>query len=53
MFPFSCPGAVMFMFKLPSSECILHVGDFRASPEMETEPIFWNNHINCIYLDTT
>lgn len=43
----------MFVFKLPNGECILHVGDFRANAEMEMEAIFWNNHIKCIYLDTT
>ncbi|XP_011196990.2 DNA cross-link repair 1A protein [Zeugodacus cucurbitae] len=48
-----CPGAVMFVFKLASGQCIVHTGDFRASPDMESEPIFWNNNIDTIYLDTT
>ncbi|XP_004524050.1 uncharacterized protein LOC101454502 [Ceratitis capitata] len=48
-----CPGAVMFVFKLTTGRCILHTGDFRASSDMESEPIFWNNNIDAIYLDTT
>lgn len=43
----------MFMFKLPEGHKILHTGDFRSCPEMESEPIFWNNDIDLIYLDTT
>lgn len=53
LFIFSCPGAVMFLFKLPDGRCMLHVGDFRATADMEMEPVFWNNTICCIYLDTT
>lgn len=49
-----CPGAIMLMFRiLKTGLCILHTGDFRASPEMESEPIFWNHDIDIIYLDTT
>ncbi|XP_013105750.2 uncharacterized protein LOC106085850 [Stomoxys calcitrans] len=49
-----CPGAIMLLFKIKSSsQCILHTGDFRAWHGMEEEPVFWNNHINTIYLDTT
>nr|XP_014091156.2 DNA cross-link repair protein PSO2/SNM1 isoform X2 [Bactrocera oleae] len=48
-----CPGAVMFIFKLSTGRCIIHTGDFRASPDMESDPIFWNNDIDTIYLDTT
>ncbi|EDW34262.1 GL21672 [Drosophila persimilis] len=49
-----CPGALMFFFKMSSGECILHTGDFRASFEMESLPIFWNNiDIDLLYLDTT
>ncbi|XP_030375895.1 DNA cross-link repair protein SNM1 isoform X2 [Scaptodrosophila lebanonensis] len=48
-----CPGAIMLFFKLPSGECILHTGDFRASFEMESLPIFWNYNVDLLYLDTT
>lgn len=43
----------MYVFKLQSGKCILHTGDFRACPEMESEPFFWNQSIDTIYLDTT
>ncbi|XP_037942110.1 DNA cross-link repair 1A protein-like [Teleopsis dalmanni] len=48
-----CPGAMMLVFKLTDGKCILHTGDFRACAEMESEPIYWNNDIDTIYLDTT
>lgn len=43
----------MFAFQFPDGQITLHVGDFRASPEMESHPIFWNHDVNELYLDTT
>ncbi|KAM8706761.1 hypothetical protein ACLKA7_010945 [Drosophila subpalustris] len=49
-----CPGAIMLLFKFSTGKCILHTGDFRASFEMESNPIYWNNpYIDVLYLDTT
>lgn len=49
-----CPGSILLVFKFPdTNKCLLHTGDFRAWHGMESEPIFWNNAIHTIYLDTT
>lgn len=50
---YSCPGSVMFAFRYPNNEVILHTGDFRATPEMESHPIFWECEVTDLYLDTT
>ena len=49
-----CPGSVMFLFKIISTQQImLHCGDFRACPAMEEYPSLWNNKVDKVYLDTT
>lgn len=48
-----CPGALIILFRLLSGEQFLHVGDFRACPEMEDEPGLQQANIDRLYLDTT
>jgi len=48
-----CPGSIMFIIKLTSGTTILHTGDFRACPEMESYPEFWSHRVDTVYLDTT
>jgi len=45
----------MFILRLTSGETILHTGDFRATPDMESYPEFWQLDFNVdkLYLDTT
>ena len=43
----------MFLFRWPTGRCVLHVGDFRADPEMELLPELNFRPIDTIYLDTT
>ena len=50
-----CPGSVMFLIQLTSGHTSLHTGDFRATPEMESLPEFWQSSfkVDTLYLDTT
>ncbi|KAI8442118.1 hypothetical protein MSG28_005744 [Choristoneura fumiferana] len=43
----------MLIFALSIGKTVLHTGDFRANPAMESYPLFWNTDIHTIYLDTT
>ena len=49
----SCPGAAMLLFFLPDGQIVLHTGDFRADPTMESYPELLSYRVQTLYLDTT
>lgn len=48
-----CPGAAMLLLLLPDKQIVLHTGDFRADPSMETYPELSSCRVQTLYLDTT
>ncbi|XP_060950988.1 DNA cross-link repair 1A protein [Limanda limanda] len=48
-----CPGSAMLLFFLPDGQKVLHTGDFRADPSMETYPELLSCKVQTLYLDTT
>lgn len=48
-----CPGAAMLLFFLADGQIVLHTGDFRADPSMETYPELLGSRVQTVYLDTT
>ena len=43
----------MFLFRFPNGKLVLHTGDFRAAPQLLSNPLLQPNQIDTIYLDTT
>ena len=50
-----CPGAVLLLFELPCGRKIVHCGDMRYHPRMQTEPSLLRvkGEVDTVYLDTT